>query len=132
MANIVQVEAQNLVNGWLGIASYTAAATPMKLALATTTPTSTAAGTEVTAGGNAYARQTIAFGSPSAATPSVATNSGAVTYTNMPAVTVTSIDIYDSTGTPVRRAFGALTASKTTAAGDTLSFAIAAVSASIG
>jgi hypothetical protein len=132
MANIVQVEAQNLVNGWLGIAAYTAAATPMKLSLHTGTASATAAGTEVTGGPGPYARQTIAFGSPSAATPSVATNSGAVSFTGMPVATVTDINIYDSTGTPVRRAFGTLTASKTTASGDTLSFAIGAVSASIG
>jgi hypothetical protein len=82
--------------------------------------------------GGGYARQTLTMGSPSAATPSVSTNSGTVSFTNMPACTVTDINIYDSTGTPVRRAFGALTASKTVGAGDTLSFAAAAISASIG
>lgn len=135
MANIVQVEAQNLVNGWLGIAAYTAATGPMKLSLHTGGPgaaTATAAGTEVTGGPGPYSRQTIVFGAPSAATPSVSSNTGIVTFAGMPVATVTDINIYDSAGTPVRRAFGQLTASKTTASGDTLSFAVGAVSASIG
>lgn len=123
MANIVQVEQQNLINGWLGIAAYTAATTPMKLALTSTSPTSTAAGTEVT--GGSYARQTITFGAPSAATPSVSTAS-AVTFTTMPAITTTSVNVYDSAGTPIRRAFGDLSASKTTAAGDTLTVTVTA------
>ena len=126
MANIVQVEQQNLVNGWLGIAAYTAATTPMKLALTTTSPTSTAAGTEVT--GGSYGRQTITFGAPTAATPSTATAT-AVSFTSMPAAVVTSVNVYDNAGTPIRRAFGDLTASKTTAAGDTLTVT---VTASIG
>lgn len=130
MAGIVQVEEQNLINGWLGIAAYTAAATPMKLALATATGTSTAAGTEVT--GGSYARQTIVFSAPAAATPSTTSNNALISFTGMPAATVTGIDIYDSTGTPVRRAFAALTASKTTGAGDTISFASTAIAASLG
>ncbi len=62
MAGIVQVEENNLLNGWLGIASYLRAITPMKLALATATGTATTAGTEVT--GGSYARQTIVFSAP--------------------------------------------------------------------
>jgi len=130
--NIVQVELQNLMNGWLGIAAYTAATAPMKLSLHTTASSSTAAGTEVTGGTGPYSRQTIVMGAPSAATPTVSTNTGAVTFAGMPACTVSDIGIWDSTGTPVRRAFGALASSKVVNAGDTLSFAIGAVSASLG
>lgn len=126
MAGIVQVEENNLLNGWLGIAAYTAVTGAMKLALATATGTATTAGTEVT--GGSYARQTIAFSAPSAGATS---NSGAITFTGMPAATVTGIDIYDSAGTPIRRAFAALTASKTTQAGDSISFAAAAITASL-
>lgn len=132
MANIVQVELQNLVAAWLGQTNYVNATTPMKLALSTATTSSTSAGTEVTGGPGPYARQTITFGAPSAATPSVSSNTGIVTFAGMPAATVTDINVYDSAGTPIRKAFGALTASKTTASGDTLSFAVGAVSASIG
>lgn len=130
MAGIVQVEEQNLINGWLGITGYTPVSGVMKLALATATGTSTAAGTEVT--GGSYARQTIAFTAPAAATPSTTANTALISFTGMPIATVTGIDIYDSTGTPVRRAFAALTASKTTGAGDTISFAISAIAASLG
>lgn len=130
MTNIVQTELQNLVNGWLGIAAYTAATAPMKLALSTAATSSTSPGTEVT--GGSYTRQTIAFAAPAAATPSTTSNSGAVSFASMPATTVTDINIYDSSGTPVRRAFGALTAAKTTNSGDTLSFAIGAITAQIG
>lgn len=130
MAGIVRVEEQNLINGWLGITTYTAATTPMKLALATVTGTDTTAGTEVT--GGSYARQTITFSAPTLGTPTTTSNSGLISFTGMPAVTTTGIDIYDSTATPVRRAFAALTSSKTTASGDTLSFAATAVSASLG
>lgn len=126
MAGIVQVEENNLLNGWLGIAAYTAAAAPMKLALATTTGTATAAGTEVT--GGSYVRQTIVFSAPAAGATS---NNALISFTNMPAATVTGIDIYDSTGTPVRRAFAPLTTAKTTASGDTISFAATSVSATL-
>lgn len=124
MANIVQTEANNLLNGWLGIAAYTAATTPMKLAISSTTTSATSAGTEAT--GNGYARQTITFSAPTAA---VTSNSAQVSFTNMPAGTWTDINVYDNAGN--RRAYGTLNASKTTASGDTLSFAASAISISL-
>lgn len=126
MANIVQTEANNLLNGWLGIASYAAATTPMKLAVTSTATSATAAGTEASGGG--YARQNVAFSTPSAGTTS---NTAQVSFTNMPAGTWTDINIYDSAGTPARRAYGALNASKTTASGDTLSFAAGSIAISL-
>lgn len=133
MAGIVQAEESNLLKGWLGIAAYTAAVGPMMLALATATGSATTAGTEVTnSGGSTYSRQSIIFATPTLGTPTSTSNTGAVTFTNMPALMVTGIDIYDSTSvTPVRRAFAALTASKTTGLGDTISFAAAAITASL-
>jgi hypothetical protein len=120
--NLVTAEADRLLNASLNGTAYTAPTTPMKLALATTASSASAAGTEVT--GGSYARQTIAF---TTSAGSGVSNSGAVTYTNMPAATTTHVDVYDSNGSPRRCWFGALTASKTTALGDTLSFAIGAV-----
>lgn len=133
-SNIDQAELQNLIRAWLGLtaSAYVAPTTPMKLALTTTTTSSTANGTEVTGGAGPYARQSIAFAQPTAATPSVSTNTGAVTFAGMPACTVTDVNIWDSAGTPIRKAFGALAASKVVNAGDTLSFAIGAVSVSLG
>jgi hypothetical protein len=97
----------------------------MLLALATTASTAAAAGTEVVPGGNAYARTAITLAT--AAASGQVSNTGAVTYTNMPAATVTAVDVYDSNGTPRRAWWGPLTASKTTVAGDTLSLAIGAL-----
>lgn len=124
--NLVTAEADRLLNASLNGTAYTAPTTPMKLALATTASTASAAGTEVT--GGSYARQTVAF---TTSAGSGVSNSGAVTYTNMPAATTTHVDIYDSNGTPRRAWFGALTASKTTAAGDTLSFAVGAITVTL-
>lgn len=124
--NIVQAEANRLLDASWGTTAYAAPTGPMKLALASTTGTNTTAGTEIS--GGSYARQTITMGS--AASGANASNA-AINFTNMPAVTTTGIDVYDSNGTPRRAWWGALTASKTTASGDTLSFASGAITSSI-
>lgn len=120
--NIVVAEANRLLDASLGTASYTAPTGAMKLALATSTGTNSAAGTEVS--GGSYARQTIAFSSASSGS---AANSGTITFTAMPSATVTGVDIYDSNGTPRRAWVGALSASKTVGSGDSLSFAASAI-----
>lgn len=122
---LVQVEANNLLNGTTLGGTYTAPATPLKLALMTANGSSTAAGTEVT--GGSYARQTITFGAASAG---VATSTNAQTFASMPAATVVGVEIWDSTGTPVRKQFGTIT-SQAVSAGNTLSFASAAVTSSL-
>lgn len=124
--NLVTAEADRLLNASLNGTTYTLPTTPMKLALATSASSASAAGTEVT--GGSYARQTAAF-TTSAGTG--VSNSGAVTYTNMPAATTSHCDIYDNNGTPRRAWWAALTASKTTASGDTLSFAIGAITVTL-
>lgn len=116
-------ESDRLVNASLGVAAYTAPTTPMKLALATTASSASAAGTEVT--GGSYARQTLAVTTASGGTG--VSNSSACTYTNMPAATTVAGDIYDSNGTPRRAYWGPLGANKTTNAGDTLTFPIGSV-----
>lgn len=120
--NVVLQEASRLLDASLGTAAYTAPTAPMKLALETATGTNAAAGTEVV--GGSYARQNITFG---AAASGVASNSNAITFTAMPAATVTGLEIYDSAGSPRRAWVGALTASKTVAAGDSLSFAVGSI-----
>ncbi|GAA3878052.1 hypothetical protein GCM10022243_48430 [Saccharothrix violaceirubra] len=126
MPALVTTEANRLLDASLGVATYTAPTGSMKVALATSASSASAAGTEVS--GGSYARQNVTFGSASAGSTS---NTGAVTFTSMPAATVTHVDIYDSNGTPRRAWYGALTASKTTASGDTLSFAIGALTISL-
>jgi len=130
MSNVVQVECQALLDASNGTTAYTNPTAPVKLRLTTTAPTSTSAGTEVS--GGSYAAQTVTYGAASAATPSLASNSGQLNYTNMPAATVVGADEFDSAGTPKRRWFGSLTASKTTNSGDTFSFAVGAVAKSLG
>ena len=124
--NIVQAEANRLLDASFGVASYTAPTTPMKLALVTANGSATAAGTEVT--GGSYARQTLTMG---AAAAGANANSGTISCTSMPAATVAGVEVYDSAGSPRRAWWGALTASKTVGAGDTLSFATSSITASI-
>lgn len=128
MANALdQTEASRLLRNSLGVAAGTSPTTPMMLKLATTTGSASAAGTEVV--GGSYARQNLTTALGTEANGSV-TTTGAVSYTSMPAATVTSAEIYDSNGTPRRAWWGALTASKTTASGDTLTFAAGAITVS--
>ncbi|GIM88896.1 phage tail fiber protein [Paractinoplanes toevensis] len=124
--NIVAAEANRLLDASWGVASYTAPTGAMKLALVSVIGSNTAAGTEVT--GGSYARQTITMGSASSGANA---SSVACNYTNMPATTTVGVDVYDSNGSPRRAWWGALTASKTTASGDSLSFAIGAITSSI-
>ncbi len=101
--------------------SYTPT-TPLKLALVTVNGSAGSAGTEAT--GGSYARQTIAFNSASSGS---ASNSGTVTFSSMPAATIVGLEIWDSAGTPVRLWWGALTASKVLASGDSIAFPAASV-----
>jgi hypothetical protein len=118
MANLVSVEANAILGASSGQANYVNPTLPIKVALVTATGTATAPGTEVTGGG--YARQNITF-APAAG--QVISSNVALTYTNMPACTVTGVDEYDSAATPIRRWFGNLSAPKTVNAGDTFSIA---------
>lgn len=104
--------------------------TPMKARLMTANGSDSANGTELgTSGGYTAGGATITFGS--AASAGSISNTAAVTWTNMPATTVVGLEIWDSTGTPVRIWWGALAASKTTASGDTFEFAIGAVTCTL-
>jgi hypothetical protein len=120
MANLVTVEANAILNATSGQTTYTNPTTPIKVALVSVIGSASAAGTEVTGGPGPYARQSITF---SAASAGSITNSGALTYSGMPAITVVGVDEFDSLGTPVRRWWGSLSANKTTNSGDTFSIA---------
>lgn len=118
MANLVTVESNAILNASSGQTTYTNPTTPIKVALNTAVGSATTAGTEVS--GGSYARQSITFAAASSGSIS---SSVALTYTNMPAATITSVDEWDSAGTPIRRWWGNLSASKTTNSGDTFSIA---------
>lgn len=114
--NLPNTIENELLDALVGTASYTVT-TPIKLALMTANGNDGTPGTEVT--GGSYARQTIAF--DAAASGSIS-NNATINFTGMPAATVVGVEIYDSAGTPKRLAYGALTANKTTASGDTIQF----------
>ena len=123
--NLPNTIENQLLDALVGTTPYTVT-TPIKLALMTANGDDGTPGTEVT--GGSYARQTIAFDAASSGSIS---NNAVINFTGMPAATVVGIEIYDSAGTPKRLAYGALTASKTTASGDTLQFAASAITLSL-
>jgi hypothetical protein len=95
--------------------------------------TASANGTELATGGgyaSGVGAPLMPFAAATTASPSVASNSGIVSTANMPATTVVGVELWDSV--PQRLEFGALTTSRTTVAGDTLSFAAGAVQSSMG
>jgi hypothetical protein len=124
--NIDQPHANNVIDASLGTATIVATVTPLKLALMSVVGSNTAAGTEVT--GGSYAAQSVAF---SAASAGATSNSGAVTFSAMPAITTNGIELRDNSGTPKRKWLGNLAAAKTTGSGDTLTFAIGSVTVSM-
>ena len=128
MAALAQVEATALLNASFGKVTFPTPTTPMMLRLMTANGSATAAGTQVT--GGTYTPQNLTTALGTAASGSI-TTTGAVTFTLMPAATVVGVEVWDSAGTPVRKWFGTTTSSITTTAGDTVTFAIGAISASL-
>lgn len=88
---------------------------PIKISLHTADPGATGA-SEVT--GGSYARQTAGYSTASGGACALAAT---LNFTSMPAVTVTHIGIWDSTGTPKFLQGAALAASKALNSGDTFS-----------
>jgi hypothetical protein len=123
--NLPDLIENQLLDALVGTTAYTVT-TPIKLALVTANGSDSAAGTEVA--GGSYARQTIAF---DAASSGEIENNAAISFTGMPACTVVGIEFYDNAGSPKRLAYGALTASRTVTAGDTVQFAIGAITLSL-
>lgn len=121
MSALTTVTANKLLDHLLLTASYTPT-TPLKLRLMTANGDATTGGTQVT--GGSYASQTITF---SAASGDSAASAADITFTGMPACTVVGVEIWDSAGTPVRLAWGALTSSRTVLASDDLKFPAASV-----
>jgi hypothetical protein len=124
-----QSAASRVLRAELGIAVHVAPTTPMLLRLYSVIGSVSAAGTEDTGGSYAAQNLTTALGTEANGT---VTNTGAVTYTSMPATTTVAAEIHDSTAAPGRRcAWGGLTANKTTASGDTLTFAASSITFSV-
>jgi hypothetical protein len=122
LTNTAENRCLDFINGL----TATAPTTPLKVALVTANGDDATAGTEVTGGG--YARQSLTV---AAAVNGATSNSADLVWTNMPAVTVVGVEIWDSAGTPVRLWYGALTASRTVAAGDELRLVAGALTLSL-
>lgn len=124
-----QAEATRLMNAKWGKAAYSAPTTPIRLRLMTAIGSASSNGTEVTnSGGSTYASQDATAATPAGATNGVLANNSAITFTNMPAATITAVELWDSAGSPRRTTWGSLTTSKTTALGDSLTIAASSLS----
>lgn len=125
MAALTDYLENALLNEVLRNVGYTPAAT-VYLALFTTATSDAGGGTEVT--GGSYARQAVTF---TAASGGATENSGAITFTDMPAVTVTHAAIMDALTAGNMLFHGALSASQVVTAGASLTFAIGSVDCSL-
>lgn len=96
--------------------------TTVYAALFTTATTDAGGGTEVT--GGSYARQAITWTTGSAG---ACDNTAAVSFTGMPAATVTHFAIFDALTSGNMLLHDALTSSKTVASGETAQFAAGAL-----
>ncbi|MGI5247778.1 phage tail fiber protein [Dactylosporangium sp. CA-139066] len=121
MGALDQAEAQRLQNAHLGLASYTAPTTPIMQRLMSSNGSASSNGTQVT--GGSYAAQSLSAALPASSTNGSISTNAAISYTGMPATTTVGVEWWDSAGSPRRQAWGALSASKTTGAGDTLTVA---------
>lgn len=126
-----QTRANQILEAIHAVTTLVASTSPIRIRYMTANGSATANGTELATSGG----YTAGAGAPSvtwaaAASGSEATNA-AVTTTNMPATTIVGIESWDSNATPKRQEFGSLTASKTTASGDTLTFASGAITSAL-
>lgn len=119
----------NVLDALNGVASFAAPTGPMKVRLLTANGSSSAAGTELSTGsggatgaGYTAGGQAVTFASAAAG---AASPTATVRWDNMPACTITGGEIWDSAGTPKRFQFGALTAPKTLASGDSFELPVA-------
>lgn len=131
MGALDQTRSNQLIDASLATTTLVASTSPIHCRLMTANGSATANGTELaTSGGytSGTGAPTVAFGAASAGS---AASSGAVTVTNMPATTVVGIELWDSNATPKREWWGALTASKTTNAGDTFTIPAASLTVTI-
>lgn len=123
----------NLVDGSLGTAAFVATTGPLRCRFMTANGSGTANGTELsTSGGytSGTGAPSLTFASANTSTATAASNS-AVNVTNMPAATIVGVELWDSAGTPKRKWWGALAASKTTNSGDTFSIASGSLTAAL-
>jgi hypothetical protein len=106
---------------------------PVKMRLMSANGNRTSAGTEVTAGGSYSAGGVVSGTAWAAAVAGAAETDTDITITNMPACSVVGIEFWDSTGTPKRLAWAALTESpQVVNAGGTFTLPAGAVTFTLG
>lgn len=110
MPALDQNTAYNQLQGLTGQAAYTATVTPLNLRLMMSAPTASVTGTELpNGGGYTTGGKNITFGAFTLTlTGATCSNTGAITWTNggSSAWTIVGLEIWDSSGTPVRKAYG--------------------------
>lgn len=119
MASATDFLEGKLLDHALRIASWTMPS-GLWVALYTTATSDAGGGTEVT--GGSYARQPVTFGAGAAANERA--NSAALSFPNMPAVTVTHAAIHDAVTAGNMHWHGALSSSVVMVAGNTFSFGV--------
>jgi len=130
MAEMSDYLEEKLLDHTLGTAAYTHP-TDVWIALHTADPVDAGTGTEVAAGAYTYARQLCVFNAAGANAAGVTENTAIETWTNLPAVTVTHIGIWDAVSTGNLLYHTAVDSSKAVAAGDTISIAAGAITVTL-
>jgi hypothetical protein len=111
------------VLNWLTGNSTTAPTLPLMVRLMTANGNDTSNGIEVV--GGSYTPQSVTFGSAPSGGP--ASNTNLIRFDNMPAVTLTGFEIWDSAGTAIRWHWAAFGSPVVVAAGEPVEFAIGAL-----
>lgn len=126
MSGWTRQTAREIQDDQMGVSARVAPTTPMKLSVETVAGSAAAAGTEL----GSTTRPTIAFSAATNADPPVSASSGTTNVTCGATGTVVALAVYDNAGSPIRKAWGALTTSRAVVSGDTLAFAAASVNLS--
>ena len=123
--------ANQVLDALNAVATLTATTSPIRVRQMTANGSASANGTELASSGGYTAGASAPSVTMGSAASQSAASTTAVTITNMPATTIVGVELWDSNATPKRQQLGALTASKTTASGDTLSYAIGAITTAL-
>jgi len=117
---------RKLLDHALGTTSFTMP-TDVYISLHTASPLDDASGAEVA--GGSYARQVCNFAAAdTSGGTTTADNSDEITFENLPSATITHLGIWDNSSSGNLLYYGALSASKAVTSGDTLTFAVGAIS----
>jgi hypothetical protein len=134
VSNLDQTHANTLLAYSLanGTGSPVATTGSLHCRLMITNGSATVNGTELSAGGSYVQGTGITPVDFSTAVSGTTSNSNALTQTNMPSATIVGAELWDSSVSPHRLWFGALSASKVVNSGDTFTIPIGSLTIGIG